>query len=94
MHAKGQRTGTPTLAALDPTLQCAQCGRTFSTDEKVAKHAKTCKGGAAPVAPPPAQKSEAQRIFDLIDGAGDGNGVISLEELTVYQLEQVPACST
>merc|ERR1712096_23524 len=72
--------------------KCGSCGRTFATEEKGAKHAKTRKGAAGDGAPKPAiaQKTksqlEAKRLFDLIDTSEDG--LISLEELMLYLLDQ------
>ena len=68
--------------------KCAKCGRTFATDEKVAKHSKACKGAGGGVPPKPAaaektkDQLEAKRIFDLIDTSKDG--LVSLEELMLY----------
>ena len=72
--------------------KCAKCGRTFATDEKVAKHSKACKGAGGGVPPKPAaaektkDQLEAKRIFDLIDTSKDG--LVSLEELMLYLLDQ------
>jgi len=58
------------------------CGRSFATEDKLATHAKSCKGGKK--APPTKTESHSAKLFAMIDT--DGSGSISLDELMEYQL--------
>jgi len=69
--------------------KCSGCGRTFATEEKLATHVKSCKGGGgggngAVKKTVSSGESHSAKLFGMIDK--DGDGKISLDELMDYQL--------